>query len=59
LIGPLLGAALITILPTLFQPLAIYKTLASGALLAGCALYLPQGMFGILLRLLPKRRVAA
>ncbi len=55
LIGPLFGAALITILPTLFQPLAIYKTLASGALLAGCALYLPQGMFGIALRLLPRR----
>ena len=53
LIGPLLGAALITILPTIFQPLALYKTLASGALLAGCSLYLPQGLFGVLVRLLP------
>lgn len=50
LIGPLVGAALITILPTVFQPLAAYKTLASGALLAGCALYLPQGIFGLLAR---------
>jgi branched-chain amino acid transport system permease protein len=50
LIGPLLGAGLITILPTVFQPLAAYKTLASGALLAGCALYLPQGIFGLLAR---------
>jgi branched-chain amino acid transport system permease protein len=53
LIGPLLGAGLLTILPTLFQPLALYKTLASGALLAGCSLYLPQGMFGLLVRVLP------
>jgi branched-chain amino acid transport system permease protein len=53
LIGPLLGAALLTILPTVFQPLAIYKTLASGALLAGCSLYLPQGMFGLVNRILP------
>ncbi len=56
LIGPLFGAALITILPTLFQPLAIFKTLASGALLAGCALYLPQGIFGTLLRLVPQTK---
>jgi branched-chain amino acid transport system permease protein len=53
LIGPLLGAGLLTILPTIFQPLALYKTLASGALLAGCSLYLPQGMFGLVVRLLP------
>ena len=56
LIGPLFGAALLTILPTLFQPLAIYKTFASGALLAGFALYLPQGMFGLLLRLVRGKR---
>jgi len=56
LIGPLFGSALLTILPTLFQPLAIYKTFASGALLAGFALYLPQGMFGLLLRLVQGKR---
>ena len=56
LIGPLFGAAVLTILPTVFQPLAIYKTFASGALLAGFALYMPQGMFGALLRALPGGR---
>ena len=56
LIGPLIGAALLTVLPTAFQPLALYKTLASGALLAGCSLYLPQGAFGALVRLLQRRR---
>ncbi len=55
LIGPLLGAALLTILPTIFQPLALYKTLASGALLAGSSLYLPQGIFGWLLRFQQRR----
>ncbi len=52
LLGPLLGSALLTVLPTAFQPLALYKTLASGVLLAGCSLYLPQGMFGALTRVL-------
>jgi branched-chain amino acid transport system permease protein len=56
LIGPLLGAALLTILPTSIQALALYKTLASGALLAGCSLYLPQGLFGALVRVLPRER---
>ncbi len=55
LIGPIFGAALLTILPTIFQPLALYKTLASGLLLAGSSLYLPQGLFGLLVRLLPSR----
>ncbi len=54
LIGPLLGAGLLTILPTAIQALAVYKTLASGALLAGCSLYLPQGVFGALVRTLPR-----
>jgi branched-chain amino acid transport system permease protein len=58
LIGPLFGAALLTILPTIFQPLAVYKTMASGALLAGSALYMPQGLFGLVVRLLPASRPA-
>ena len=33
LLGGLFGALLLTLLPTMFQPLAIYKTFASGALL--------------------------
>jgi len=46
LIGPLFGAALLTLLPTIFQPLAQWKTFASGMLLVLSFLYLPQGMFG-------------
>jgi len=46
LFGGLLGALLLTLLPTVFQPLAIYKTFAAGALLVACFLYLPQGLYG-------------
>ena len=48
LIGPLLGSVLLTMLPTVFQPLALYKTFATGALLVGSFLYLPQGLFGVI-----------
>lgn len=51
LVGPFLGAALLTLLPTAFQALSIYKTLANGALLVVFFLYLPEGMFGGLVRL--------
>ena len=47
LVGPLFGAALLTLLPTVFQPLAMFKTFASGALLVASFLFLPQGMFGV------------
>jgi branched-chain amino acid transport system permease protein len=46
LIGPALGSIIITILPTVFQPLALYKTFATGGLLVACFLYLPQGLYG-------------
>jgi branched-chain amino acid transport system permease protein len=46
LFGGLLGALLLTLLPTVFQPLAIYKTFAAGALLVASFLYLPQGLYG-------------
>jgi branched-chain amino acid transport system permease protein len=46
LIGGLPGAALITLLPTIFQPFAVYKTLAEGALLALTFQYLPDGLLG-------------
>ena len=46
LVGPILGVALLTLLPQIFQPFAIYKTLAEGALLVICFLYLPEGIFG-------------
>ena len=46
LVGPLLGVALLTLLPSIFQPFAIYKTFAEGALLVAAFLYMPEGMFG-------------
>ena len=48
LAGSLFGVALLTLLPTIFQPLALYKTLAEGALLVLVVRYLPGGIFGIL-----------
>lgn len=51
LLGGLFGALLLTLLPTMFQPLAIYKTFASGALLVASFLYLPQGMYGAIVQL--------
>jgi branched-chain amino acid transport system permease protein len=51
LIGGVIGAILITLLPTLFQPLAAYKTLAEGAILVLAFQYLPEGLFGRLVRL--------
>jgi branched-chain amino acid transport system permease protein len=55
LVGPVLGSVILTILPTVFQPLAIYKTFASGLLLVLCFLFLPQGLFGLLVRVFPGR----
>jgi ABC-type branched-subunit amino acid transport system permease subunit len=54
LLGGLLGALLLTMLPTIFAPLAIYKTFASGALLVGSFLYLPQGLYGALVQMLSR-----
>jgi branched-chain amino acid transport system permease protein len=48
LVGPVFGVALLTLLPQVFQPLAIYKTLAAGALLVLTVRYLPGGIFGTL-----------
>jgi len=42
-----LGAVLITVLPSLVQPLAAYKTLVEGALLVVVLLYLPGGLAGL------------
>ncbi|HTH98129.1 MAG TPA: ABC transporter permease [Stellaceae bacterium] len=47
LVGPVLGSIILTLMPTLFQPLAIYKTFASGLLLVLCFLFMPQGLFGL------------
>ncbi|HET7365266.1 MAG TPA: ABC transporter permease [Burkholderiales bacterium] len=46
LVGPVFGVALLTLLPTIFQPLAVYKTLAEGVLLVATVRYLPGGIFG-------------
>ncbi len=54
-IGPLLGSLLITLLPELSQSLATYKTLAVGLLLVVFFLRLPEGLFGLLVRLLRRR----
>jgi branched-chain amino acid transport system permease protein len=50
LVGGLVGAVLITLLPTLFQPLAAYKIMAEGAILVLAFQYLPDGLFGTLMR---------
>jgi branched-chain amino acid transport system permease protein len=59
LIGPLFGVALLTLLPTIFQPLALYKTLAEGALLVLAVRYLPGGIFGSISQLLTGRAATA
>lgn len=46
LVGPVLGSVVLTLLPTVVEPLAIYKTFASGLLLVLFFLYLPEGIFG-------------
>jgi ABC-type branched-subunit amino acid transport system permease subunit len=51
LFGGLFGALLLTLLPTIFQPLAITKTFAAGALLVASFLYLPQGLYGAIVQL--------
>lgn len=51
LVGPILGATLLTLLPAIVQPLAAYKTVAEGVLLVAVLLYLPGGLAGVLARL--------
>jgi branched-chain amino acid transport system permease protein len=48
LVGSLVGVALLTLLPTVFQPFALYKRLAEGALLVLAFQYLPAGIYGSL-----------
>jgi branched-chain amino acid transport system permease protein len=45
-VGSLVGVALLTLLPEIFQPFALYKRLAEGALLVLAFQYLPAGIFG-------------
>ena len=60
LVGGLFGALVLTMLPTLVQGLALYKTAAEGALLVATFLYLPEGLFGRFAMLLSRvgRRAA-
>jgi branched-chain amino acid transport system permease protein len=46
LVGSLVGVALLTLLPEIFQPFALYKRLAEGALLVLTFQYLPAGIYG-------------
>jgi ABC-type branched-subunit amino acid transport system permease subunit len=46
LVGPVIGVILLTLLPTAFQFLANYKTLASGILLVLAMTQLPSGLYG-------------
>jgi branched-chain amino acid transport system permease protein len=46
LVGSLVGVALLTLLPEIFQPFALYKRLAEGALLVLTFQYMPAGIFG-------------
>lgn len=46
LVGGLFGALVLTLLPTLVQSLASWKTMFEGALLVASFLYLPEGLFG-------------
>jgi branched-chain amino acid transport system permease protein len=59
LVGGLVGSALITLLPTIFQPLAAYKTLAEGAILVLAFQYMPDGIVGTIARWLSSDRAAA
>ena len=54
LVGGLFGALLLTLLPVIFAPLAIYKTFASGALLVTSFLHLPQGMYGAVIQIIAR-----
>jgi branched-chain amino acid transport system permease protein len=56
LAGPIIGVALLTLLPTIVQPLAYYKTLATGVLLIVFFSYLPQGIFGTAIIMIARLR---
>ncbi len=54
LVGPVVGVVLLTLLPTVFQFLANYKTLASGLLLVLAMLYFPGGLYRSLIVFITK-----
>ena len=56
LVGGLIGALLITLLPTIFQPLAAYKIMAEGLLLVLVFQFMPDGLLGTGMRSLSRLR---
>ncbi|MDX3894017.1 ABC transporter permease [Pusillimonas sp.] len=56
LVGPVMGAAILTLLPTVFQPLAQYKILAEGLLLVLVFRYMPGGLYGMIVGAFGNRR---
>src|SRR5215469_6179887 len=54
LVGGLAGAALLTLLPIAFQPIALYKTVVEGAVLVLAFQYLPDGIVGGAWRLMER-----
>jgi ABC-type branched-subunit amino acid transport system permease subunit len=54
LIGGLFGSLVLTLLPTLVQDLAVFKTAVEGALLVIIFLFMPEGLFGRLVLWLNK-----
>ena len=54
LVGGLIGALLITLLPTVFQPLAAYKIMAEGLLLVLVFQFMPDGLLGTAMRQLSR-----
>jgi ABC-type branched-subunit amino acid transport system ATPase component/ABC-type branched-subunit amino acid transport system permease subunit len=56
--GPLVGAAIVVLLPEVLAGLAEYRLLIFGALLLAVLLVAPDGVVGALTRLLAKRRPA-
>jgi branched-chain amino acid transport system permease protein len=55
--GPIIGAAILTLLPELARPLAEYRPLLNGAILILVVVFLPQGAGDTLLAALRDRRV--
>jgi branched-chain amino acid transport system permease protein len=54
LFGPLIGVALLTYLPIVFQPLANYSMLVTGVLLVAFLRYLPAGLWGGVLEIVTR-----
>ncbi|WP_342363947.1 branched-chain amino acid ABC transporter permease [Terrarubrum flagellatum] len=59
LIGPVFGAAILTILPELARPLAEYRPLVNGVILIGVIVFLPQGVGDAMIAYFRRRRDAA